>query len=300
MLKYLSHLKILLLTIITLVGFQVHAQSLKDIKISIDTTSSSCSSLTLKFTAVNIPSEKIKFTWVIDTITKKVITYNIGNASSVTAIEHTFNKHDLYKVHLLAENVLNEGDPYYIDTTVVFEPHAFFTWAISKEENGNFEVDFTGYANKGAGTVYNWSYGSSSIGTTNKISHTFKEGFHKVKYQVTQGGCTVSDSSIIRAIPAELPDSIKTSSGLKGIYPNVFTPNGDKLNDVLYIPSNGKDSYKFEVYDLGGMLIYKRESPVIEWDGRTISGQEAKAGQYIYIIKLGSKVLHKQFFALFR
>lgn len=79
----------------------------------------------------------------------------------------------------------------------------------------------------------------------------------------------------------QVSDSI-TSDSLDA--PNVFTPNLDGFNDFFEIKTNGINRYEFSVYARSGMLVYKSESAVINWDGRSLAGDIVRPGVYYYVI----------------
>jgi gliding motility-associated-like protein len=66
--------------------------------------------------------------------------------------------------------------------------------------------------------------------------------------------------------------------------PNVFSPNGDGVNDVFHVFSSGAEEYSFEVFDRWGLKIFDTTAPRIDWDGHTNAGQPATAGTYYYIL----------------
>ncbi|HJW30962.1 MAG TPA: gliding motility-associated C-terminal domain-containing protein, partial [Saprospiraceae bacterium] len=74
--------------------------------------------------------------------------------------------------------------------------------------------------------------------------------------------------------------------------PNVFSPNGDGLNDqfTLYTDSELKEIAKMEVYDRWGDLIFRKEhfqpnDPAQGWDG-TFKGDRLNPGVYVYHIEI--------------
>jgi len=78
------------------------------------------------------------------------------------------------------------------------------------------------------------------------------------------------------------------------IVPNVFSPNEDNINDIFEVKTDGINVYTFSVYTRSGTLIYKTESPSIQWDGRSFSGHKMRNGIYFYIIRqLESKPLNE-------
>jgi len=69
------------------------------------------------------------------------------------------------------------------------------------------------------------------------------------------------------------------------IIPNVFTPNGDGINDDFLIKAYNVNTYSIEIYDRWGLLMYKSDTPNAPWQGKTMGGQDAPDGVYYYIIK---------------
>ena len=66
--------------------------------------------------------------------------------------------------------------------------------------------------------------------------------------------------------------------------PNVFTPNGDNLNDSFFPKFRFITNLQLQVMNSWGELIYRsqgQEGP--GWDG-TVSGQKAPEGVYVYKI----------------
>lgn len=72
------------------------------------------------------------------------------------------------------------------------------------------------------------------------------------------------------------------------IIPNVFSPNGDGINDKWVI--RHIEDYQhatITVFDRYGKRIYSSNNVAIPWDG-TVTGKQVPAGTYYYIIKLES------------
>ena len=67
--------------------------------------------------------------------------------------------------------------------------------------------------------------------------------------------------------------------------PNVFTPNGDDVNDYFEVSTDGTTAYEFTVFTRTGTRIYHSLSTMIFWDGRSIGGKELPEGIYYYVIE---------------
>ncbi|MEM7035531.1 MAG: PKD domain-containing protein [Bacteroidota bacterium] len=75
--------------------------------------------------------------------------------------------------------------------------------------------------------------------------------------------------------------------------PNIFTPNGDDLNDYFATPSIGVKEFHILIFDRWGMLVYESFDKEFEWDG-WFHGKACQEGAYAYVIEasgyLGQKV----------
>ena len=67
--------------------------------------------------------------------------------------------------------------------------------------------------------------------------------------------------------------------------PNVFTPNGDNVNDYFEVTTDGSTAYEFTVFTRTGTRIFHSLSTRIFWDGKSIGGKELPEGIYYYVIE---------------
>lgn len=73
--------------------------------------------------------------------------------------------------------------------------------------------------------------------------------------------------------------------------PNVFTPNGDGINDIFFADSVNYTVNEFLIYDRWGVLIFESR-PGKAWDGR-FNNKECSDGTYYYVFRyswMGSPV----------
>ena len=103
-------------------------------------------------------------------------------------------------------------------------------------------------------------------------------------------GCQGEDSIQVFSNPCINPSLI----------PNVFSPNGDGINDEYLVPNicSGKD-YLLQIFNRWGLLIYSTDQRKSNWDGKTLIGDEAPTGTYFYLIKISDKN-YKGFIELIR
>ncbi len=66
---------------------------------------------------------------------------------------------------------------------------------------------------------------------------------------------------------------------------NVFTPNGDGVNDIFYFPQKGGTCFDCRIYSRWGRLLYRWSDANAGWDGTIqASGQRVVDGVYYYIL----------------
>ena len=65
--------------------------------------------------------------------------------------------------------------------------------------------------------------------------------------------------------------------------PNAFTPNGDGLNDLFEVKAANIHTYKLEIYNRWGELIFTSDSPNVHWDGK-YNGKDCPVDVYVVII----------------
>ena len=113
----------------------------------------------------------------------------------------------------------------------------------------------------------------------NTIKNSSITGVDDIFYSITvtaKGGCTATDSVFIKV--NKEPREIKV--------PNIFSPNGDGINDVWSIQSlNTFRNCKVVVFNRYGEKIFQSTGYNTPWDGKN-KGQEVPFGTYYYLIEI--------------
>jgi gliding motility-associated-like protein len=78
-------------------------------------------------------------------------------------------------------------------------------------------------------------------------------------------------------------DSVEVGDCPTTFIPNVFTPNGDEINDVFYVKGFGMNEFELLIFDRWGELIYQSNDMNEGWDG-TINSRNAQIDVYVYIV----------------
>jgi len=84
-----------------------------------------------------------------------------------------------------------------------------------------------------------------------------------------------------------MSDTVCVDSDVCGTYhlPNVFTPNGDELNDFFVpFPYTSVEKIDIKIVNRWGNLIFTTQDPAIRWDGKMQgTNQEVSDGVYYYV-----------------
>ena len=126
---------------------------------------------------------------------------------------------------------------------------------------------------------YQWNIyrGSDRILQRNEAQHqyTFNEPGH---YRAVVG---MSNSHDCQLDSVEFLISVSESMLT---VPNVFTPNGDGMNDEFRVVYRSIKEFHCWVYNRWGHKVYEWTDPAKGWDG-TIGGKPAAEGAYYYVIR---------------
>ena len=133
-------------------------------------------------------------------------------------------------------------------------------------------------------------YQMTGAGTSEEVrpsSELFTAGLYRVELRAVneQSGC----QDTVRI-------NVKVDSALlaKNAIPNVFSPNGDGINDVFQIiekAKNAKSLKSFEVHIMNrnGSLVYEYKGDIRKWEGwngrKNGKGEPLAVGTYFYIIR---------------
>jgi gliding motility-associated-like protein len=121
-----------------------------------------------------------------------------------------------------------------------------------------------------------WDFGDGTTSNEQNPSYVYNEaGYYLVHLKVvTEYGCEDTVSYLVKVIQ-ELGDSL--------VFPNVFTPNGDGVNDYFEIDKLEPDHYlgrELVVYNRWGKKVFESNNYLNQWDGAG-----APDGTYFFIFR---------------
>jgi gliding motility-associated-like protein len=124
-----------------------------------------------------------------------------------------------------------------------------------------------------------WDFGDGNVSSATSPVHLFTDpGVYEVVLTATLGDCPASNSLFITVLgndPQEVVIRV----------PNVFSPNGDGVNDVLEVISTGIVQLDMYILNRWGQLVKRLQGVQQVWDGRTVAGQVVPEGTYYYELR---------------
>ena len=138
-----------------------------------------------------------------------------------------------------------------------------------------FDVNFT-FTGSGANT-YSWNFGDGGTSTLQDPTHTYTTtGNYHVILLVNSGSPDNCTDTVSLLVIADNPSFLTV--------PNVFTPNGDGINDEFLVKYQSIESFSCVIYTRWGTKIYEWSDVSKGWDGKTSGGKMSSDGTYYYIL----------------
>lgn len=152
-------------------------------------------------------------------------------------------------------------------------------------DNGEAPLEVTFIDKSVRASKYKWEFGDT---TTSKLSNPephiyYKPGEYSAKLTIE------SDLHCIDSMRLEKKISVDYS---KLEIPNVFTPDGDGINDNFMVNAKSLRNLSVEIFSRSGLKVYSfygEGEPLREWNGWdgnvNVSSVKASPGIYFYIIR---------------
>jgi gliding motility-associated-like protein len=194
-----------------------------------------------------------------------------GNTSTDQNPVNLYQNAGVYSVTLTVTTLKGCTESYTVNNLITVHAQPIAQFAATPEIaplNGAF-ISFTDLSN--AGSLWNWDFGDGNTASTQHPTHQyFDVGYFTVCMTVaTPQGCMDSICHDVLIINDSL------------VFPNVFTPNNDGVNDFFVIKN--LESYlsnRIAIYNRWGKKIYEKNDYMNDWDGEGVSD-----GTYFYILE---------------
>jgi gliding motility-associated-like protein len=162
--------------------------------------------------------------------------------------------------------VLAEFEPDFRKDTVLHERHS------EAQGSAPIEIKFEDQS-KGPVNAWEWNFGDAGRSVEPNPLFVFSEaGTDSVVLKVVNrdSGCeSISDPFLVNVWESELD------------VPNVFTPNGDGVNDEFRVAYKSIKKFEMVVYSRWGRKVYEGNDPARGWDGE-VGGKIGAPGVYFY------------------
>ncbi len=214
--------------------------------------------------------------WLLDSI-DAVINYNWTPAAHLSAADianptgSNLSASTLF--HVVATSGTCTADTASVRVTINQLPKMELSENVTTTINAEVKM----YAESRQKLTYAWTAIDSLSCADCRITNLYPLQSQTVQVTGTdENGCMVSDSLQVRVVDCD-PESI--------FLPNIFTPNGDGLNDELFIGSKVLASINFfRVFDQWGQLVYETKNMNDKWDGK-INGSPASVDVFAYVLE---------------
>lgn len=219
-----------------------------------------CASESILFS--NNSSGAISFAW----------NFGDGSSSSLQNTNHTYPTTAAIYTVTLQVTFLNGCVGSHSQTiTVLPTPSAAFDVNPSTVEITNATVTFNNQSTNDL--TWLWDFGDGNSSTSQNPSHTYTApGQYSVVLVAENSSCFDTATFVI------LVNDVVS-------LPNVFTPNGDGINDLFGINSTLVSEVEFIIFNRWGATVFETKDANLHWDGK-VNGQDASEGVYFYVVRV--------------
>ena len=139
---------------------------------------------------------------------------------------------------------------------------------------GTVPLNVTFSSNATNATSYVWNLGNGTGSTSQNPATTYTAaGTYTVLLVASNGSCLDTASALVI-----VDDPVKI------IIPNIYSPNGDGINDEWFITCVGIRTLHCDIFNRWGTLVYQLLAVDQKWDGVMNNGNTATDGTYFYIL----------------
>ncbi len=132
---------------------------------------------------------------------------------------------------------------------------------------------------------------TEGMGDTMLVTWTYP-GTYEISLSLADGSCIANGDSLTQVIPSRTQDDC----GALAYIPNVFTPNGDDVNDLFLIMGDAVVEMTLHIYDRWGEKVFETSDQLEGWNG-TFKDEQLPPGVFFYYVELllddGSTTIQK-------
>ncbi len=238
------------------------------VKAKIETATSGCVPYTAVFTNASLAGTD--FIW------------DFGDGSPISTTVnpiHDYATPGTYLIKLIAidTSTCNKIDSTTFSLIISPNPTSGFTFSPNPPEANAF-VTFTNASN--GGSSYKWTFGDGDSLITSNYNALVRHVYNATQ---TFNACLIVSNNFNCKDTSCLPIQARVIP-LADV-PNAFTPNGDGINDIIYIQGYGIDKMTWRIFNRWGTLLFTGISKGRGWDG-TYKGAIQPQDVYTYVLDI--------------
>jgi len=184
-----------------------------------------------------------------------------GSTSTQTSPTHVYLSPGTYLVQLIAvdPNTCNKRDTITKNVTVVNKPTASFTYT-PNPTMPNMPVQLVNASS--GGVSYKWIFGDGKTLVTTKRDSVISYQYQKTG---TYNACLVvfNAAGCSDTTCTQIDISVEVGYSV----PNAFSPNGDGVNDKVFVRGFGVSKLSFQIFNRWGELVFATTDVNAGWDG---------------------------------
>ncbi len=230
--------------------------------------SAACVGMTTQFTNLSLPANG-NFTWFFSTAATPSVSYQQTPAGV------TFTTNGPRLVELTMMNPATQCTAS-ISKTVSVNPKPEALFGMNNNPVVALEpVSFSDFSTPAGSIVtWLWNFGDENVGSGPAPTHIYQNGgqYWVTLTVVDDMGCTDTTSRLIEV-------------NLIPQVPSGFTPNGDGVNDVLFVKGGPFRKMLFRVYNNWGEKLFESDDQSVGWDGKK-DGKEQPVGVYVWTLEV--------------
>ena len=229
-----------------------------------------CTGAAINFSSVST-GNPLSYTWSVEPV-KGLTAYS--NLISHT-VSLTFTSTQTYTVYLRVANSVTTSSTFSV-ITISKMPKASFNASLFDAGYPKNTLVLTNYSSSYLKSEWYFDNNFAQKDSSTNITKTYANGGNYSVMLVAKGTKGCSDSS-------RYSFTISDVSSLT--LPNVFTPNGDDINDVYKPIAVGISKITAFVFNRNDVLVGSWDKVNGFWDGHTPSGETCPEGVYIVVVQ---------------
>ncbi|MFT3701806.1 MAG: PKD domain-containing protein [Agriterribacter sp.] len=186
--------------------------------------------------------------------------WSFGDGTTSTDFEptHTYNFEGNYTIKLIVTDTstCNKIDSVALTISTHGSPTAAFTFSPTQPQE-NIPVTFTN--NSLNATRYHWDFGDGDTSVLVNPVHQYNatRDYNACLMAFNQFGCSDTTCQFVSALVSPVI-----------AVPNAFSPNGDGVNDMVYVRGFAIAKMVFRIYNRWGQMVFQTSDRSQGWDGK--------------------------------